>query len=162
MRPSQIKEMTVKYTWCIPFGSFFIMTFWGKMLIKRKDKDRWERMENTSSGAEYKNHEMIHVKQAISTNDNWFKFYLLYVWYYLNNLPIINGFKMPYYFIPFEIEAYRFEDDLSYNTKNINGTDEWKRYKKLTLKQKKELYKQYKSSRLSFNTFLKNNIENFL
>lgn len=162
MRPSQIKEMIVKYTWCIPFGSFFIMTFWGKMLIKRRDKDDWEKVKNTSYGAKYTNHEMIHVKQAVSTNDSWFKFYLLYIWYYLKTLPIINGFKMPYYFIPFEIEAYRYEDDLSYIEKNNNGTTDWKRYKKLTLKQKKQLYKDYQNSILPFSKFIKANIEQFL
>jgi hypothetical protein len=50
---------------------------------------------------------------------------------------------MPYYFIPFELEAYNNEINWKYST---NGAVyQWKKFKKqLSLKEKLKLAKQYK------------------
>ena len=49
---------------------------------------------------------------------------------------------MPYFFIPFELEAYTNEADHKYPT---NGpVYQWKKYKKLTMSQKFKLAKEYK------------------
>jgi hypothetical protein len=49
---------------------------------------------------------------------------------------------MPYYFIPFELEAMNNEINWKYST---NGAVyQWKKFKKLTLKEKLKLAKQYK------------------
>lgn len=42
----------------------------------------------------------------------------------------------------------------NYNIIHKDGTDEWKMFKKLTLKQKKQFYKQYKESKLTFSNFI--------
>lgn len=61
---------------------------------------------------------------------------------------------MPYKFVEFELEAYAHENDDNYNVIHKDGTDEWKMFKKLTLKQKKQFYKQYKESKLTFSNFI--------
>ncbi len=153
-RPSKIEKLEIKFNWLLPFGKFFLMCFFGKMWIKNRDKDRWEQKVKNGSAKYDENHEMMHVKQAVSTKDNWFLFYLYYIWYYLKNLPIINGFNMPYRMICFELEAYGNEYDLSYIDKCKDGAVNWKKYNSLTLKEKKALYKQYQASSLSFRNFI--------
>ena len=61
---------------------------------------------------------------------------------------------MPYKFVEFELEASAHENDDNYNVIHKDGTDEWKMFKKLTLKQKKQFYKQYKESKLTFSNFI--------
>lgn len=161
-KPSEIKELELKFTKFIPFSGYYVMTFFGKMLVRESSKSRWEMNEKNGYNDVVRNHEMTHVRQAISTNDSWFSFYLKYIMMYLKNIPIINGFKMPYKFISFELEAYANETDLTYSKLHENGTDNWKKYDKLTLKQKKELYKQYKSSKLSFSSFVKEYVDKLI
>lgn len=158
-KPSEVKEMILKFTYLIPFSGFYVMTFCDKMLVRKGNKDHWEMGEKNGYNDVVRNHELTHVKQAVSTKDSWFVFYSKYIWRYLKNIPIINGFKMPYKFISFELEAYANENNLEYAKSFENGTENWKKYDKLTLKQKKDLYKQYKSSRLSFSTFVRTYVD---
>lgn len=95
--------------------------------------------------SDFESHEMTHVKQAQSTHDSWFCFYSLYMLYWILNFPLfIVGGMMPYYFIPFELEAMNNETDHTYPT---NGAVyQWKKFKKLTLKQKYKLAKEFKKN----------------
>ena len=58
------------------------------------------------------NHETIHIKQQQELLI--IGFYLLYVLYWLKGLWVYKDFKIAYYSIPFEEEAYEHEDDMEY------------------------------------------------
>ena len=92
----------------------------------------------------FENHEMIHVKQAVSTHNSWFLFYLLYIWQWLMNLPMIFINKYaPYKFIPFELEAYANEANVGYQKEIVDGANLWRDFTKLTFIEKWKLAKQY-------------------
>ena len=83
------------------------------------------------------NHEMIHVKQAVSTHNSWFLFYLLYIWQWLMNLPMIFiNIHAPYKFIPFELEAYANEANVGYQKEIVDGANLWREFNKLTIFEK--------------------------
>lgn len=146
MKPSEKNNIEIKFTKFIPFGNYFAMMWKGDVLIKNKDKDKWNNIKDSINGKEYINHEKIHLKQAVSTNDSWFNYYLIYVFMYIKNLPIIFGFDFPYKFIAFEMEAYANEDNLQY-LDNKEKTEEWRKYNKLSLKDKRKYWKLYKEIR---------------
>lgn len=146
MKPSEKNNIEIKFTKFIPFGNYFAMMWKGDVLIKNKDKDKWNNIKDSINGKEYINHEKIHLKQAVSTNDSWFNYYLIYVFMYIRNLPIIFGFDFPYKFIAFEMEAYANEDNLQY-LDNKEKTEEWRKYNKLSLKDKRKYWKLYKEIR---------------
>nr|UWD58239.1 MAG: hypothetical protein [Bacteriophage sp.] len=157
-KPNQITEMKLIVNNFIPFNNSKLICFFGNIYIRKKTYDRWLKDEEKGRNENDKNHEMTHVKQAIKCHNSWILYYLHYIWLYLKNLPIINGIKMPYKFIEFELEAYAHQYDNNYNIIHKDGTDEWKMFKKLTLKQKKQLYKQYKESKLTFTNFINEKI----
>ena len=156
MKPNLIVEPVVKFNPFIPIGKLFIMMWKGKLLIKNKDKEKWEKYKNMQSGKEAINHEMYHIKQAVSTYNNWILYYIFYVWEYIKNLPIIFGFEFPYRFNAFELEAYA-------NQHKKVTISNWKYYKKYTLKEKRKLWKQYKNMKkqhyISFSTYAKRYIK---
>jgi hypothetical protein len=88
-----------------------------------------------------KNHEMIHLRQAQSCGDSWFRFYLLYIWYWLRALPANRKMKHGAYLLnPFEIEAYRHMNNLDYLA---NGeANEWRKFAKMSIKERIKLYEQ--------------------
>lgn len=153
-KPNQVTEMKLVVNKIIPFNNYYLICFFGNIYIKLKSYKRWLKNEEKGANQKSKNHEMTHVKQAIKCHNSWICYYLHYVWLWLKNLPLINGFKMPYKFVEFELEAYAHENDDNYNVIHKDGTDEWKMFKKLTLKQKKQFYKQYKESKLTFSNFI--------
>jgi len=94
-----------------------------------------------------KNHEMIHLYQARSTHDSWFCFYLRYIYYWLT----ISLFHhcMPnagYLLNPFEMEAYDRMYDLFYLDDKESGTNEWRRYADMSVKERYKLYLDRKAS----------------
>lgn len=161
-KPSSLQELDVVFNYFIPFGNYLAMTFFGKIWIRHKHKAKWNADELKGNNKKTKNHEMVHVKQAILKKNSWFLFYLAYIWQYIKNAPIINGLDMPYKMVAFELEAYGNEYDYQYNEKYKNGTTNWKLYDKLTLKEKKKFYKNYKEQKISYNSFIKNNINPYL
>lgn len=54
------------------------------------------------------NHEKIHIQQI--EKNGIFKFYSLYVFYYLKNLIKFKNHNLAYLNIPFEVEAYQNEN----------------------------------------------------
>lgn len=155
MRPSEIKNCVIKFNKVIPFGNFLAMMWKGKILIKEINQEYWKTIESDSRGKTIINHENIHLKQAVSTNDSWFYFYLNYVWQYLKNLPIIFGFEFPYRFISFELEAKGFANNFNY-LEGKKSCDRWKSYNKLSLKEKRKYWKQYKElNNISLSSFIK-------
>lgn len=161
MKPNEVKSPKIIFSNFFPIGKFAMM--WkGNIRIKEKDKELWEMKENTIYGKEFINHENIHIKQAVSTQNSWFNYYFKYIILYLKNLPIIFGFQFPYKFNAFELEAYANEDKLNY-LNDKEKCEGWKLYNTLTLKQKRQYWKLFKEIRknkiIGFGDFINNHIK---
>ena len=143
MKPSKINVLKAKKTFLI-FPRFRALTWKGVAYCKSKYDIQLINFEDKIS-SDFEAHEMTHVKQAESTHDSWFCFYALYIWYWILNFPLfIYGKFMPYFFIPFELEAMNNETDWKYPA---NGAVyQWKKFKKFNMKEKLKLAKQYKKS----------------
>ena len=78
-KPSTVHDMpAVVDTFWLKSG-YDALTFFGTILThSQQEADHMNRRFD-----ELKNHEMIHLKQAISTGDSWWRFYCLYLRYYL-------------------------------------------------------------------------------
>jgi hypothetical protein len=70
------------------------------------------------------NHELIHIEQQ---RELWVVlFYILYVAHWLRAFSKLGDFKMAYYEIPFEKEAYANDDNLEYlKTRQKNAWKGW-------------------------------------
>lgn len=139
-KPSEIKCVEGRKTYFLP-PNFRTITLFGIVYCQSElDVKRLNESDNVDSVL--KCHETIHVRQAESVDDSWFKYYLRYIWQWLCNLPLIFiNFYAPYRFTPFEIEAYKHE---RYYTYPSRGTaNEWREYETLSLKQKREMAKEY-------------------
>ena len=138
VRPSKITDMpAVVNTFWLRKG-YEGLTFFGHILAPTQElADRF----NGSADRALKNHEMIHLRQAQSCGDSWFRFYLLYIWYWLTGLRMNRKMKHAAYLLnPFEMEAYARMHDLDY----LNGpATEWRRYAKMKLKDRLKLYQKY-------------------
>lgn len=145
-KPKQIVDIEIKWNDLLPLPGYFAMTFFGKMWIKNSDKSKWERYVKNGQADIITNHEMIHVKQAVSTDNSWWKFYWKYICQWLKNNPLFKGFKFAYKMNPFEMEAYANENDLFYNSKHSTGAIRWKKYMELTVKERKNLWDDYQKS----------------
>jgi len=88
-----------------------------------------------------KNHEMIHLYQARSTHDSWWCFYMQYAYYWLrgcfSRIPLKNA---GYLLNPFELEAYEKMYDLRYLNDKKSGTNEWRRYARMSMKERYNAY----------------------
>ena len=159
-KPSLIKTVKAKKAWLLP-PNIVAMTLFGIVYCKtRKMVDEINKSDNIDSQLE--SHETIHVRQAESTSDSWFIFYLKYIWQWLMNFPLIFvNFNAPYKFIPFELEAYRNQDEWDYC---LGKCEKWKEYNKLTLKQKRSFAKEYYGYdiRPYFTKFIKEKIDPIL
>ena len=137
VRPSKVTDMpAVVNTFWLRKG-YEGLTFFGQILTPTQElADRF----NASFNA-LKNHEMIHLRQAQSCGDSWLRFYLLYIWYWLKALPANRKMKHAAYLLnPFEMEAYARMHDLDY----LKGpATEWRRYAKMSLKDRLKLYRKY-------------------
>ena len=138
VRPSKVADMpAVVNTFWLRKG-YEGLTFFGHILAPTQElADRF----NGSADRALKNHEMIHLRQAQSCGDSWFRFYLLYIWYWLTGLRMNRKMKHAAYLLnPFEMEAYARMHDLDY----LNGpATEWRRYAKMKLKDRLKLYQKY-------------------
>ncbi len=135
MRPSNIVDMpaTVNRFWCRK--GYMAITFFGRIFTgNQDDADRFNRFFDS-----LKNHEMIHLRQAQNTCDNWFLFYILYLWYSVCALRYVRKIHNAAYFLnPFEIEAYTHMYNLHYLEMFENGTDGWRKFAKMPLEERME------------------------
>jgi hypothetical protein len=143
MKPSKINVLKAKKALFL-FSGFRALTWKGIAYCKKESDMLLINSKNTIDSI-FEAHEMTHVRQAEGTHDSWFCFYILYLWQWVLNFPLfIYGATMPYLFIPFELEAYNNELNWKYPT---NGAVyQWKDFKKLTLKMKLDLAKNFKNT----------------
>lgn len=155
MKPSEILVLKAKKALFL-FSGYRALTWKGVVYCKKESDIQLINFDDKIS-SDFESHEMIHVKQAESTHDSWFCFYTLYLWYWIINFPLFFfGLMMPYYFIPFELEAMNNETNHEY-TEN-GAVLQWKKFKKLTIKQKFKLSKEYKKNKktIGFKQFVRN------
>jgi hypothetical protein len=154
-KPSKIKCVSGKKSWLLP-SNFSAITLFGAVYCSTKEKaNEINKTDNVDSQLE--SHETIHVRQAESTNDSWVQYYLKYVWQWILNFPLIFiNIYAPYKFIAFELEAYANQDNWDYC---LGKCEKWKKYNKLTIKQKRELAKQYYDNKIYFTNFINKNID---
>jgi len=140
MKPSKFSTVIGKKAFFL-FPKFDCLTWKGYAYCRTQEAaDRINESDKIDSRLE--SHETIHVRQAESMNDSWFKFYLKYVREWICNLPLIFiNINAPYYFMPIEMEAYLNQDDWTYCMKG--AVNQWKEFEKLTLKEKREMAKEY-------------------
>lgn len=135
--------------------SFRAITLFGVVYCNKKEDI--ELINNSAKiDNELKCHETIHVRQAENTKNSWCLYYLNYIWQWICNLPLLfEGSIMPYKFIAYELEAYANETDYSYAYGVCNN---WRKFKKLSLKQKMNFAKKYNRSFKRFRDFIKETI----
>ena len=96
-----------------------------------------------------KNHERIHLMQALTCNDSWVRYYLSYLWEWLK-----CGFLAPmsanYVTSKYESEAYANEDDCTY-CNDYDGSN----LPKYTFKKHKKLYKQLGGTSKAWKEYVK-------
>lgn len=111
---------------------------------------------NIRTFAYSKNHETVHVHQAVSTKDSWFRYYIEYVWEWICNFPLIFiNIYAPYKFIPMELDAYKNEENDEYV--NQEKCEEWRKFKEIPLKSLWKYAREWYSGKrytMSFRTFV--------
>ena len=145
MKPSKIKSIKAKITWLLP--SRINALTWKGVAYCTNEEDVKLINKTDKIDSRLKSHETIHLRQAQSTKDSWFLFYIRYIWEWICNLPLIFiDVYAPYKFMPMEIEAYLNQDNWDYCQ---NGAlYQWKGFEKiLTLKEKREMAKEYYGSK---------------
>ena len=66
-------------------------------------------------------HEFIHIRQV--RNDGWFTFYIAYLLYYLVGLVRFKSHSQAYFRNPYEVEAYKSQDLLTFTREEIKEID---------------------------------------
>lgn len=142
-KPKNTTKIIAKINKFLCPSDFSAITLFGTIYVRTEASlEKINKTDGIDSLLE--NHEMIHVKQAVSTHNSWFLFYLLYIWQWLLNLPMIFINKYaPYRFIAFELEAYANEANVGYQKEIADGANLWKDFNKLTFIEKWKLAKQY-------------------
>lgn len=148
MRPSKVADMPAVVNSFWLRKGFEGLTFFGTILTPTQtlaDDFNIHSVAGDLKSAAIKNHEMIHLRQAQSCGDSWFRFYLLYIWYWLRALPANRIFKHGAYLLnPFEMEAYRHMNNLNYLADG--EANKWRKYAKMSIKERIKLYEQKTSS----------------
>ena len=128
MRPSKFITVKGRKAWLLLPG-FSALTWKGYAYCKtREQADKINSTESIDSTLE--SHETIHIRQAESMKDSWFRFYAITI-----------NLNAPYMFMPIEMEAYLNQDNWGYC---MNGAVyQWKEFEKLKLKDKRKLAKEY-------------------
>ena len=98
-------------TWFPPKGYVAITLF--NHIIFKGTKEYVEELLQTHYGKTIVNHERIHVIQGETLG--WLKFYILYLYYYIENRRQGYSHNVAYHRIPFEAEAFANEENFSYS-----------------------------------------------
>ena len=140
-RPSRVEEMIAVADNCWLRKGFSALTFFGYIVVATKEEAE-QLNDTTSEKNSLKRHEMIHLKQAQSTNNSWLCFYARYLWYYVRAIPQ-NKYRRnaAYYLNPFEMEAYEHMYEQDYLEKCKDGANGWRVYAKMKPKERRELSK---------------------
>ena len=139
-RPSLITDMQA-----LPGGfwmrrGYDAFTFFGTILVHNVKEAETMNQRFTA----LKNHELIHLRQAQSTGDSWWRFYRLYLRYWFQGWRQRKHYPGAAYRLnPFEMEAYEHMDDLGYLSQCKDGATEWKRFAAMSIDERHK-YKRYR------------------
>lgn len=144
MKPSKLtKVVGKKAKFLLP--RFSAITWKGCVYCKRQE-DADEINKTPEIDSQLESHETIHIRQAESAHDSWFRFYVRYVWDWIKNLPLIFvNLYAPYKFEAMELEAYLHQDEWDYCTHG--AVSEWKEFEKIPMKEKRAWAKEYYGSK---------------
>ena len=119
------------------------LTFFGHIIThNEQDAEAFNQRFST-----LKNHEMIHLYQARSTHDSWLCFYGRYFCFWLSACRYRKHLRNAGYLLnPFEMEAYAHMNNLHYLDDKESGTNEWRRYAKMSLDERLQAYLARKRS----------------
>ena len=161
MKPSKFITVRGRKAWFLP--SYFSALTW-KGYAYCKTREQADKINSTDKiDSKLESHETIHIRQAESMKDSWFRFYARYVWEYICNLPLIFvNLYAPYRFMPIEMEAYLNQDNWDYCMSG--ATCQWKKFEEITFKEKWKWAKEYYSSspRPYFTYFLRKKLLNYI
>lgn len=138
-RPSKIADMPALPNRFWLRKGYTAVTFFGTIITSS------EASAETINGPanSLKTHEMIHLRQAQSVNDSWLLFYLRYLWYYVGGLSQNRRMRNAAYLInPFEMEAYRHQDEADYLERCRDGANGWRVYAKMKASERLKEYKK--------------------
>lgn len=132
-----------------PFKGYKWLMWCGRMVCRADNEEKIQKEMLTTKFAISKNHEKIHLMQALACKDSWVRYYLAYSWEYLK-----RGFLAPmsanYYVSKFESEAYANEDNPNYLKYYLPfGIN------KYSIKGAKKLYKQLGDTSKSWKEYVK-------
>ena len=159
MKPSKFSTVKGKKAWFLLTG-FSCLTWKGYAYCdSQKEADKINSTDRIDSIME--SHETIHIRQAESMKDSWFRFYARYVWEWICNLPLIFiNIYAPYKFMEIEMEAYLNQDNWDYCMHG--ATYQWKRLEEcLTLKDKHALAKAYYRKKFYYTLFLSEKLKEY-
>lgn len=134
-KPGEVEKATLMGMDHFPFEGYSYMMWCGKMIYRNDMYEKRRKEWITKKYKVSKNHETIHLKQAQQCG-SWVKYYWKYLWEWLKGNPVIAPASSAYYTIPYEMEAYANEDDMTYcdsydgsNLKKYDLDDRKKRYR---------------------------------
>lgn len=135
-RPSRINDMPASVNSFLCRKGYSGITLFGRIFTN-------EQGVADSLNGRYtvmKNHEMIHLRQAQSTGNNWFAYYTIYGFFWLRGIFLNRKRRnLAYYLNPFEMEAYLYEDDLHYLEQFEKGATGWRELRKMSFPQRYRL-----------------------
>jgi hypothetical protein len=157
MRPNKIKTVKAKKALFL-LPNYKALT-WKGIVYCAKKEDVESINKTNEIDSDLKSHETIHVRQAESMNNSWFRFYIRYIWDWLKNFTLIFvNIHAAYKFIATEMEAYLNQEDYSYVNKGC--VYQWKDFEKIKLKEKRKWAKEYysKDNYKTFTQFLRDKL----
>ncbi|MBO4786570.1 MAG: hypothetical protein IKZ61_05090 [Prevotella sp.] len=138
-RPSRIKDMPASVNSFLCRKGYSGITLFGRIFTNEQG------IADSLNGkySVMKNHEMIHLRQAQSTGNNWFVYYTLYGFFWLKGICLNRRRKnLAYYLNPFEMEAYLNEHDMHYLEQFEKGATGWRQLRKMSYPQRYRLMKR--------------------
>lgn len=138
-RPSSIKDMPASVNSFLCRKGFSGITLFGRIFTNEQGiADHLNKRYSVM-----KNHEMIHLRQAQNTGNNWFSFYIVYGYYWLKGICLNRKRKnLAYYLNPFEMEAYLNERNFHYLDKFEKGATGWREFRKMTFAERYRLMRK--------------------
>lgn len=140
-RPAAVNDMRAEVSRLWRRKGYTAMTVFGRIFTSEQAvADHLNRRNDA-----LKNHEMIHLRQAQSTGNSWFRFYFLYFWHSLLALRYWRKVKNAVYYLnPFEMEAYAHQHDLHYLDRcGDRGASEWRTFARMKLSQRKDFIESH-------------------
>lgn len=123
-------------------GGYYLMMWCGKLIYRTEYEDEVKKSKRTKKYKINVNHESIHIAQA-KLKGSWIKYYLSYVKEWLKGGIIMSPASSAYHTIPYEMEAWGNEEDMTY-AKNYDGSN----LSKYTIDNRKSTYKSHRGDKL--------------